>query len=108
MRLAGTCSRYSNSAIPQLASAARYHGRSAMFRRWAYQANVMKTLEQTSNSAARYTTAILIMLVHAELGIHRPAGAGDDAGNRGHIGLGGAEVHDAGAEQEAPVEHRVG
>src|SRR3954451_12021337 len=45
MRLAGTCSRYSKSAIPQLANAATYHGRDDKLRRWAYQANVMKTFE---------------------------------------------------------------
>src|SRR5947209_227389 len=46
MRLAGTCSRYSNSAMPQLTTAAISHGRWLRFRRCAYQANVMKTLEQ--------------------------------------------------------------
>src|SRR5437879_1053073 len=45
MRLAGTCSRYSKSAMPQLANAATYHGRDDKLRRWAYQANVMKTFE---------------------------------------------------------------
>src|SRR6267142_833284 len=49
MRLAGTCSRYSNSAIPQLMIAATYHGRSARLRRCAYHAMVMKTFEQISS-----------------------------------------------------------
>src|SRR3954463_8657456 len=47
MRLAGTCSRYSNSAIDQLRIAATYHGRSARLRKCAYHANVMNTFEQT-------------------------------------------------------------
>src|SRR5215469_11261659 len=55
MRLPGTCSRYSKNAMPQLATAATYHGRAAMFLRWAYQANVMKTLEPTSSSVAETT-----------------------------------------------------
>src|SRR6056297_3941976 len=44
MRFAGTCSRYSNRAIPQLMSAAISHGLWLRSRKWAYQANVMKTL----------------------------------------------------------------
>src|SRR5687768_2336153 len=48
MRLAGTCRRYSNSAMPQLTKAAAHHGRLAMLRRWAYHAKVMKTLDATS------------------------------------------------------------
>src|SRR6516164_3611194 len=59
MRLAGTCSRYSNRAIPQLASAARYHGRSSRFLRWAYHAKVMKTLEAMSSSTVGTTTGML-------------------------------------------------
>src|SRR5690606_29736848 len=47
MRLAGTCSRYSNSAIPQLTSAAVYQGEDARFLRCPYQANVMKPLLAT-------------------------------------------------------------
>ena len=49
MRLAGTCSRYSASAMPQLTSAAMYHGAVARFFRWPYQAMVMNTLEATSS-----------------------------------------------------------
>src|SRR5215213_7181235 len=58
MRLAGTWSRYSNSAMPQLANAATYHGRSLRFFRCAYQANVMKTLERTSSTVVRRTTGM--------------------------------------------------
>ena len=50
MRLAGTCRRYSNRAIPQLTIAARYHGAVFMLRRWPYQANVMKTFEAIKSS----------------------------------------------------------
>src|SRR5580698_10248137 len=52
MRLPGTCSRYSKSAMPQLMSAATYQGRSARFFRCAYQANVMNTFEQMRSSVA--------------------------------------------------------
>ncbi len=48
MRLAGTCSRYSKNAIPQLA---RIGDDAAVcsprFLRWPYQANVMKMFEPT-------------------------------------------------------------
>src|ERR1700733_12593662 len=50
MRLAGTCRRYSKSAIPQLASAATYQARPLRFLRCAYQANVMKTFEPIRSS----------------------------------------------------------
>src|SRR5512143_104227 len=59
MRLAGTWSRYSNSAMPQLTNAATNHGRSARFLRCAYQANVMKPFESTSRSAVFRTTDIV-------------------------------------------------
>src|SRR5213592_675994 len=49
MRLAGTCRRYSNSAMPQLTMAATYQGRSARLRRCAYHAIVMKTFEQINS-----------------------------------------------------------
>src|SRR5664279_2680713 len=49
MRLAGTCSAYSNNAMPQLNRAAMYHGAVARFLRWPYQAKVMKILLPTSN-----------------------------------------------------------
>src|SRR3954464_3427876 len=51
MRFAGTCSKYSKSAMPQLASAATHHGQAARFFRCAYQAKVMNTLEATSSAA---------------------------------------------------------
>ena len=50
MRLAGTWSRYSNRAIPQLANAATHHFCSLRFFKWAYQANVIKTLDAVSNN----------------------------------------------------------
>src|ERR1043166_5266238 len=56
IRLAGTWSRYSNRAIPQLASAATYHLRSPRFRKWAYQAKVMKTFDATRSRAVRVKT----------------------------------------------------
>src|SRR5512140_335575 len=56
MRLAGTCSRYSKSAMPQLAIAATHHTRSFRLRRCAYQANVMKTLEAMRRSVVCATT----------------------------------------------------
>ena len=57
MRLAGTWSRYSNSAMPQLTNAATNQGRSG-FLRCAYQANVMNTFESTSRTAVFSTTDI--------------------------------------------------
>src|SRR5436305_7270311 len=71
MRLAGTCSRYSKSAIPQLANAATYHGRDDKLRRWAYQANVMKTFE-----AMRRQTVTTIVRIEADGNASAPAGRG--------------------------------
>ncbi len=51
MRLAGTCSRYSKNAMPQLAATATRSGLARRFLRCAYHANVMKTFEQTSSPA---------------------------------------------------------
>src|SRR5512132_895267 len=51
MRFAGTWRRYSKSAMPQLASAASHHGFDERLRKWAYQANVMKTFEAVNSSA---------------------------------------------------------
>lgn len=48
--MAGTCSRYSNSAMPQLTRAATYHGAVARFFRWPYQAKVMNTLLRMSSN----------------------------------------------------------
>src|SRR6185295_14675711 len=50
--LAGTCSRYSNSAMPQLASAATHQARPCMLRKCAYQAKVMKRFDAASSRAA--------------------------------------------------------
>src|SRR6185369_7744128 len=49
MRFARTWNKYSASAMPQLASAATYHGAVARFFKWPYQAIVMKTLEAISS-----------------------------------------------------------
>ena len=49
MRLAGTWSRYSARAMPQLTRAAKYQGAVARFLRWPYQAIVMNTLEAASS-----------------------------------------------------------
>src|ERR1700722_10390899 len=48
MRFAGTCSRYSNRAMPQLTSAAMTHGRVFSSFRCPYQAKVMKTFDRHS------------------------------------------------------------
>src|SRR5438105_11712578 len=48
MRLAGTCSRYSNRAMPQLTSAAIHHGLAESSFKWAYQAKIMNTFEPIS------------------------------------------------------------
>src|SRR3954466_1613662 len=48
IRFAGTCNRYSNSAMPQLASATTYHEEPSLKNfRWPYQATVMNTFEAT-------------------------------------------------------------
>src|SRR5574339_163232 len=51
MRLAGTCKRYSNSAMPQDTSAAIHHGLALRCFRCPYQAKVMKIFDAASNSA---------------------------------------------------------
>src|SRR5262245_34272222 len=56
MRLAGTCSRYSNSAIPQLTIAATYHAWRFRLRRCPYQANVMNTFDAISSSVVFAST----------------------------------------------------
>src|SRR2546425_13204881 len=58
MRFAGTWSRYSNSAIPQLTSAATIQGRWLKCRRWAYQAKVMKMLDRTSRTTVLAITGM--------------------------------------------------
>src|SRR5258708_33677213 len=49
MRLAGTCSRYSKRAMPQLTSAARYQGVEVRYFRWPYHANVMNRFDAASS-----------------------------------------------------------
>src|SRR5690554_7421911 len=44
IRLAGTCNKYSNSAIPQLINAAITQGLWFNVFKWAYQAKVINTL----------------------------------------------------------------
>src|SRR4051794_32081114 len=51
MRFAGTCRRYSNSAMPHEISAAIHHGLPAKFLRCPYQANVMKRFDRVSSAA---------------------------------------------------------
>src|SRR6478672_9718065 len=51
IRFAGTCSRYSNSAMPHEINAAIHHGRSSSVRRWPYQANVMNRFEHDRSTA---------------------------------------------------------
>src|SRR5574341_1123319 len=60
MRLAGTWSKYSKQAIPQLRSAAMYHGRSLKFFKWAYQAKVIKMFDAASNNVVLITTGMRI------------------------------------------------
>src|SRR5688572_28062495 len=55
MRLAGTWTRYSKSAMPQDASAAIHHGLSLRCFRWAYHAKVMKTLAIASMTTVTAT-----------------------------------------------------
>src|SRR5690348_3923345 len=70
MRLAGTCSRYSKSAIPQLACAATYQGRPERFFRCAYQANVMKTFDPISSSVVGTTAGIPLSSRASESAVH--------------------------------------
>src|SRR3546814_19238369 len=58
MRFAGTCSRYSNSAMLQLRSAANSHGLADISFRCAYQANVMKTFEAHSSPTVFHNTGL--------------------------------------------------
>src|SRR5262245_15142155 len=51
MRLAGTCTRYSKKAMPQLIRITTGRATSRK-RRWPYQASVMKAFETISNAAA--------------------------------------------------------
>src|SRR5579862_4313727 len=78
MRLPGTCSRYSKKAIPQLTTAATYHGRSMSVFRCAYHAKVMKTFEASSREVAAITGFMALLqlsAMHFEVaqGFHRAA-----------------------------------
>jgi len=46
--------------MPQLAMAARYQGRSNWFRRWAYQAKVIKMFDRINSPAVRKKIEVLI------------------------------------------------
>src|SRR5580658_462394 len=60
MRFAGTCSRYSNRAMPQLTSAATTHGRVFNSFRCPYQAKVMKTFDRHSSTTVCSNTMPLL------------------------------------------------
>src|ERR1700752_4293383 len=60
MRFAGTWSRYSNRAMPQLTIAAIYHLRSWRFFKCAYQAKVMNTFDPISNKVIFRATDIFL------------------------------------------------
>jgi hypothetical protein len=62
MRLAGTCSRYSNRAIAQLIRAAIHHGLDARLLRWLYHATLMKMFD--SASKATVCSAIGMRNIH--------------------------------------------
>src|ERR1044071_7102170 len=64
MRLAGTWSRYSKNASPQLTPTATSSGAARRLRRCAYQANVMKTLEQMRSRIDWARGDIGAMLTH--------------------------------------------
>src|SRR5678816_1833534 len=51
MRLAGTCNRYSKSAMPHDTSAANHHGLPERFFRCPYHAKVMKRFDSVSSTA---------------------------------------------------------
>ena len=56
--MAGTCSKYSNKAMAQLAMAATYYLWSLKSFRWPYHANVMKIFEQTKRNTVLAITDI--------------------------------------------------
>src|SRR6185369_3007948 len=57
-RFAGTWSRYSNSAMPQLANAAMYQGFELKFFRCPYHAKVMKTFDRHNRIVVWTTTGM--------------------------------------------------
>src|ERR1051325_1154742 len=84
MRLAGTCSKYSKSAMPQLTNAAMYHFRSARFLRCAYQANVMKMFDAQRSKLVFTRTGIFARRLREVLSLaSRLAGFGRRAKRRG-------------------------
>src|SRR5688572_6068209 len=76
MRLAGTCSRYSNRAMPQLISAAMYHGDARSSLRCAYHAKVMKRLERPSRIAVLRMTGMALR--YGNMGTWEYAKLGED------------------------------
>jgi hypothetical protein len=60
MRLAGTWSKYSNRAMPQLTRAATYQAWRFRLRRWPYHANVMNMLEAISSKTVLTNTDLAI------------------------------------------------
>src|SRR5438067_24156 len=94
MRLAGTCSRYSKSAMPQLTTATTYHEDPVLkYFRWPYQAIVMNRLDPMSSrmvcqdrgmEASGFMRGLsetaepeLIALLHADphlIALEKPAG----------------------------------
>src|SRR5687768_5873143 len=58
MRFAGTWSRYSKKAMPQLATAAQYHGFVFQFFKCAYHANVMNAFEKINNTTVLKMTCM--------------------------------------------------
>ena len=80
MRFAGTCSRYSNNAIPQLTSAAMNQGFELSSLRCAYHANVMKTLDKTSKPIVWAITGTSISWLLAALSKHFVDGDADAGG----------------------------
>src|SRR5690349_10710023 len=90
MRLAGTCSRYSNRAMPQLIRAAMYQARLFRLFRCPYQAKVMKMFDSTSRPAVWKKTGIC-MLVEAFDGL---------VGNGGEKVGGAAAARDHGLRRD--------
>lgn len=51
IRLAGTCNRYSNNAMPHEINAAIHHGLLVKFFKWPYHAKVMKMFDKINRPA---------------------------------------------------------
>jgi hypothetical protein len=67
IRFAGTWSRYSKNAMPQLAATATRRGFARRFLKCAYQANVMKMFEHTRSPAVVATVFRFNALLTFEL-----------------------------------------